>query len=159
MKEVEVVEIFTRVQKGFPIYPNDYLIIKESSALPLDQEILRQQCIRNEVDITQFHQWYLQFVEQIAEISDITLNELMTYFEKIMYLPANAQSLSTLLDSLKELRDFYNEHYVELKGPRFMENLFQDIDKAISNMISEVSRIVSRNYTRIQRSRQTAEIK
>lgn len=151
MKEIEVVNIFKNVTKGLPMYPVDFITIKES--YPLDNEKVRQQCIYNEVDITQFQQWYNQFVEQVPEIPDLILNELLTYFEKIMYLPANAQSLPILLEALKELRDFYNEHYIELKGPRFMENLFQELDNSIGNMIGEVSKLVGRSYNRLKRAR------
>lgn len=157
MREMKIVQIF----KNFKVTGVLGLVERafvESQIHLCDRKLLEQWCMPFAIDYKELSDWLEQFEEQEMDIPSDLLNQLATILEKIMYLPASSQSMSQLLTVLEELRDFYNKNYVSLKGPRFIENLFNEIDKILASSIDQITKVVSRSYNRMQRARGTKTI-
>jgi hypothetical protein len=122
-------------------------------ASELDLEKLQQYCQLFECKVGEVLSWYKQIREKLDPAIPES-RELLDIFERIIYLPSNSDSMEILLDELKRLRDFYRDNYVALKGPKFIDNLFQEIDKIFTRTVSDVKSLVSRHYSRLQREKE-----
>lgn len=158
MREMRIVQIFKNFKVTGVLSITERVFV-ESNIRLCDKKLLEQWCMPFSINYKELLDWVEQFEEQGIDIPADLLNQLATILEKIVYLPATSQSMSQLLTVLEELRDFYNKNYVSLKGPRFVENLFKEIDEILANSVEQVGKIVSRSYNRIQRVRGTETVR
>jgi hypothetical protein len=154
MHEIELVQIYDRVQKKQPLFPLDIHILQETDSV--DSEILRQQCILYGYEPTKVLEWIKNekkkiLQEQLGTISAATLSSLQDIFERIVRLPVHSENITTLIDIIKELRDFYNQNYVNLGDQKFMDNLLDDLDRIFRDTILQVKEKVRDRYNKLRR--------